>query len=243
MSTDLRETDAVDDFAGRLRDVRRRIAAACERAGRDVNDVNILPVGKKHGPERIAELVAAGLTVCGENRVQEAQHKIPLCSGELEWHMIGHLQRNKVRAATAIFSMIHSIDSAGLAEAVDGACGEGGKTLPVCLQVNVSGERSKSGMAPEETQGVLDRCRRLMNIDVVGLMTIPPFSADPREAAPFFAQLRALRDQLRESTGFPLENLSMGMSNDFEVAIEEGATWVRLGSVLFGRRGEERDEG
>lgn len=226
-----------DTFESRLNGVRKRVKAACERSGRDESTVSIVVIAKNHGPERVREAADCGVTVIGENRVQEAIHKQSMSPGGLEWHMVGHLQRNKVKHAVRVFRMIHSVDSMELLEVINKACGEHGVVLPVCLQVNVSGEASKFGMPPEEGLGVLERCSSLMNVDVMGLMTIPPFSPDPEASRPYFAELRGLRDSWRDATGFDLEGLSMGMSNDFEVAIEEGATWIRLGTVLFGRRG------
>jgi len=224
------------DFAERIEEVRRRVAQACERSGRCADEVSLVAVSKTIAPERIVEAAGAGIMVFGENRVQEARQKISLCPGHLAWHLIGHLQRNKARIAVELFEMIHSIDSLRLLETVNSICAEKGKSLPVCLEVNVSGERSKSGMAPEELPDVLACSRDLINVDVIGLMTIPPFTEDPEGARPFFRALRELRDRMRESTGFPLDDLSMGMSNDFEIAVEEGSTWIRTGSVLFGPR-------
>jgi pyridoxal phosphate enzyme (YggS family) len=176
------------------------------------------------------------VTVFGENRIQEARQKIPLCPGHLEWHLVGHLQRNKVRDAISLFHMLHSIDSLRLLETVDRICGDVGKRLPVCLQVNVSGESSKFGMPPEAVEPTLEAAAGFMNVDVEGLMTIPPFTEDPEGARPVFRALRDLRDRTRDRTGVELEALSMGMSNDFDVAIEEGATWIRVGTLLFGER-------
>ena len=226
----------MDGFAERLATVEGRIEAACDRSGRQADDVTIVAVAKTVGPDAVTAASECGQIVIGENRVQEAMQKIPLCPGHLEWHMVGHLQRNKVGAAVGLFSMIHSVDSLSLLESLNEACGVAGITLPVCLQVNVSGEGSKFGMAPEEGPAMLDRCGGFMNLDVVGLMTIPPFTADPEDARPFFRKLREYRDAWRESSGFPLEHLSMGMSGDFEVAVEEGSTMVRLGASLFGTR-------
>ena len=227
-------------FAERLAGVNRRVADACRRAGRAPSDVVILPGGKKHDPARIREAYEAGVRVIGENRVQEARQKIGLCPCELEWHMIGHLQSNKVKLAVPCFQMIHSIDSLALLEAVDAVCDQAGRSMPVCLQVNVSGESTKSGMVPDTLEGVLTACGSLLHVDVIGLMTMPPFTEDPAGARPHFAALRDLRDRMRERTGFELPELSMGMSHDFEVAVEEGATWLRLGSVLFGPRGKRK---
>jgi pyridoxal phosphate enzyme (YggS family) len=220
----------------RLNAVEQRVRAACLRAGRDPSRVSILAVAKTFGPEAVREAAAAGVTAIGENRVREAAEKIPLCPGHLDWHMIGHLQTNKVRPAVSIFGVIHSVDSRRLLEAVDRACAAQGKTMPVYLEVNVSGESSKFGFEPDEVPAVLEHGAGLAHVDLQGLMTMPPFSADPEDARPFFRRLRGLRDEWQAGLEIPLPQLSMGMSNDFEVAVEEGATWLRLGSVLFGPR-------
>jgi pyridoxal phosphate enzyme (YggS family) len=229
-------SDMNDDFESRLLKVRERVVAACERSGRAVDDVSVLAVAKRFGPEDVTMAAECGLSVIGENRVQEAKSKIPLCPGNLEWHLIGHLQSNKVRDAVQLFSMIHSVDSLKLLDVLNGECELAGKIMRVCLEVNVSGEGSKYGFAPGDISDVLGKCEAMMNIEVAGLMTIPPVSADPEGARPFFRQLRELRDEWAVASGFPLTDLSMGMSHDFEVAVEEGATWVRLGTLLFGGR-------
>ncbi len=216
--------------------VRQRVAEACSRAGREREDVRLVAVSKRHGPDAVRALSEAGVGTFGESRVQEAAQKIPLCPSGLTWHMIGHVQRNKARDVAHLFSMVHSVDSWRLLEALDRAAGEAGKTLSVLLEVNVSGEGSKFGLTPEEVPDVLEQCQALMNLDVSGLMTIPPFTPDAEGARPHFARLRELRDAWRLESGFPLDELSMGMSHDFEVAIEEGATWIRLGTILFGER-------
>ncbi len=225
-----------ESLSDRLAGVEERIRAACVRAGRERPDVRMLAVSKTFGPDRVREAAEAGLTLFGENRVQEAKQKIPLCPGRLEWHMIGHLQRNKVRDAVRLFEMIHSVDSLRLLAAIEDAAAQAGKTIPVCLEVNVSGESSKFGMTPEELPGVLEASTGMMHVDVTGLMTMPPFTEEAQGARPYFVRLRELRDGCREEQGFELPELSMGMSHDFEVAIEEGATWIRLGSVVFGAR-------
>jgi pyridoxal phosphate enzyme (YggS family) len=204
--------------------------------GRDAADVSIVAVTKTFGPDVVAEAADAGLTVMGENRVQEAVQKIPLCPGRLEWHMIGHLQRNKVNPIVGLVDMIHSVDSERLLLAIDRAAGTAGRVLPVLLEVNVSGEASKFGLAPDAVGPLVCASNELRNVTVRGLMTLPPFTPDPEDARPFFRELRELRDACMERTAADLPDLSMGMSGDFEVAVEEGATWVRLGSVLFGRR-------
>ncbi len=223
-------------FAERLAAIRDRIAQVCARAGRDPAGVRILPVTKTRGPDRVAEAAACGLTVFGENKVQEAQAKIPLCPGHLTWHMIGHLQTNKVKAAVRLFAQIHSVDSLKLLGALDAAGEITGRIMPVLLAVNVAGESSKFGLAPAEVPAVLAAANGLRRVEIAGLMTMPPLAEDPEQARPFFRQLRELRDGWRQAAGFALNELSMGMSHDFEVAVEEGATWVRLGTVLFGPR-------
>lgn len=227
-----------ETFQERLDAVNLRIAAACRRARRDPVEVRLIAVSKTHGPDSIREAAGCGLRVFGENKVQEAKAKIPLCAGNLSWHMVGHLQRNKVRDAVQMFEMIHSIDSLRLLEAVDEACGDAGRNMPVLLEVNVSGESSKFGMAPEAVPETLEAANRLARVNIAGLMTMPPFTEDPEKARPHFRRLRDLRDQWRAATGVALEDLSMGMTHDFEVAIEEGATWIRVGTALFGERGE-----
>jgi pyridoxal phosphate enzyme (YggS family) len=224
------------EFQERLDRVRAAIRQACERAGRDPAGVTLVAVSKTVSPDDVAAASGCGQTVFGESRVQEARQKIPLCPSGLEWHMVGHLQRNKARDAAALFSAVHSADSADLLRRLDAAAAEAGVTLRVCLEVNVSGEGSKYGLAPAAVPGVLAECGGLTNVDIVGLMTVPPFSPDPEAARPHFRALRALRDRCRTETGLALEHLSMGMSGDFEVAVEEGATLVRVGRVLFGPR-------
>lgn len=196
----------------------------------------LVAVSKKKGPDRIREAAEAGLDVFGENKVQEARAKIPLCSGNLHWHMIGHLQSNKVKWAVRLFEMIHSVDSLSLLQTIDNAAGQAGVTPRVLLEINVSGEPSKFGLTPEATPAVLEASTRLMHIELAGLMTMAPFAEDPQKARPHFARLRTLRDEWRQSTGIPLDDLSMGMSHDFEGAVEEGSTWVRIGTALFGER-------
>jgi len=230
-------------FLERVNAVRARVTVACRRAGRDPCQVSIVAVSKTFGPEEVAAVAACGLNVFGESRVQEAAQKIPLCPGHLEWHMVGHLQRNKVRAAVRLFRMIHSVDSLRLLEAIDAACEEVGCRLPVLLEVNVSGESSKFGLAPADVPAVLERSSALMRVSIVGLMTIPPFTEDPEGARPYFRRLRELREAWRESSGFDLPELSMGMSHDFEVAVEEGATLVRIGTAIFGVRRQQPRKG
>ena len=223
-------------IAGRIASIQARMASACARAGRDPGGVRLLAVSKTQPPESVAEAATAGLTVFGENKVQEAAAKIPQCPSHLHWHLVGHLQGNKVRAAVRLFETIHSVDSTGLLERVNALAGDEGVRPSILLEVNVSGEASKFGLRPDNVAPVLDAARGLSQISVVGLMTMPPFTEDPERARAHFRALRELRDRLRSDTGFDLPELSMGMSADFEVAIEEGATWIRVGTDLFGPR-------
>lgn len=228
---------AMRDLAEILGEVRAKIAAACERAGRDPSEVEIVAVTKTHGAETVEEARAAGLSIVGENKVQEAMWKKAASASGPEWHLIGHLQGNKVRHALATFDAIHSVDSAKLADRIEQVAEDAGASPRILLEVNVSGEKSKSGMRPDEVEGVLrhiaEACPR---ITVEGLMTMAPFSGNPEDARPFFRALRELRDKAEADLGISLPRLSMGMSGDYEVAVEEGATWVRLGTVLFGER-------
>jgi pyridoxal phosphate enzyme (YggS family) len=226
----------VETFQERVAAVKNRVEMACRRAGRGPDSVRLLPVAKTYGPEAVMEAASAGFRCIGENRVQEARQKIPLCPGHLEWHLIGHLQSNKVREAVHYFSLIHSVDSERLLRLIESAAREEGKTLPVYLEVNVAGEASKFGLPPSEVLSVLELSQKLFNVRVVGLMTVPPAVREPEEVRPWFRALRELRDRMQSQTGMELGDLSMGMSGDFEIAVEEGATWIRLGSILFGPR-------
>ena len=220
-----------------LEEVKGRIAAACERAGRSPDDVEIVAVTKTHGAEVVEEAWRAGLRIVGENKVQEAAWKRPASVSGPEWHLIGHLQSNKVRHALELFDFIHSVDSMKLADRINFIAEEIGARPRILLEVNVSGEKSKSGMKPDEVEPtirhIMEMCPR---ISVEGLMTMAPFSENPEDARPYFRKLRELRDSLEGKLGVGLPRLSMGMSGDYEVAVEEGATWVRLGTVLFGER-------
>jgi len=226
----------VETIEMRLAAVEERIQRACERSGRSREEVHLVAVTKKHGPEIVREAASCGITTFGESRVQEALAKIPACPGHLLWHLVGHLQTNKVRRAVPHFEAIHSVDSSRLLDAVNRGCDQGARAMRVFIQVNVSGEASKYGLPPEDLQAVLEESMQCARLEVVGLMTIPPFYEDAEKTRPHFVQLRELRDRAREEMGFPMDELSMGMSHDFEIAVEEGATWIRLGTVLFGER-------
>jgi len=223
-------------FQQRLEAIRARMGAACERAGRDPASVRLLPVSKTFGPEAVREAAAAGLTVFGENKVQEARAKIPLCPDRLTWHLIGHLQSNKVRLAVTLFDTIQSVDSIDLAERIDAACEAAGRRMTLFVEINLAGEAAKSGVAPDDAPRLVERANALSRVAVCGLMAIPPFDPDPDRVRPYFRKLRELRDAVQVRTGTPLPELSMGMSHDFEAAIAEGATWIRVGTALFGAR-------
>ena len=224
-----------------LEEVNGRITAACARAGRRRDEVEIIAVTKTHGAEVVKEAWDAGLAIVGENKVQEAAWKKPASASGPSWHLIGHLQSNKVRKALELFDVIHSVDSAKLADRINAVADEIGALPRVLLEVNVSGESSKSGMKPEDVRGALEHiAEHCPRITVEGLMTMAPFSENPGDARPYFRRLRELRDEMQDALGIALPRLSMGMSGDYEVAVEEGATWIRLGTVLFGERPKAR---
>ena len=223
-------------IAENLENVRARLAAACAQARRPLESVRLLAVSKTHGPEAVREAAACGQVLFAENRVQEAAAKIPECPGHLQWHLIGHLQSNKAALAARLFDWVHSVDSAKLLETLDRQAAEAGRTLNVLVQVNVSGERSKSGLPPGDVLPVLDLGNRLHHVQIRGLMTIPPLTEDAEKARPCFRKLRELRDSWARQTGLDLAELSMGMTHDMAVAVEEGATVVRMGTGIFGVR-------
>ena len=219
-----------------LNSIQQRIRVACEGAGRAPDSVTLLAVSKTHPPETIRAAADCGQLLFGENKIQEAKAKIPLCPGRCRWHFIGHLQSNKVRDAVELFEMIQSVDSLGLAQEINKRCEQVGKTMPVLLEVNVAGEASKFGYQPEKLLAELKELNNLPRIEIHGLMTVPPFVTEPDKARPHFRRLRELKDRAEAVLGVPLPHMSMGMSGDFEVAIEEGATLVRIGMALFGPR-------
>ena len=214
--------------------IKNRICRACEQAGRSCDEVKLIAVSKRKPAEAVIEAAEAGQILFGENRVQEAQAKSSMCPPNLHWHLIGHLQSNKAKlAASGLFRMIHSVDSEKLLRALDE---HAATSLPVLIQVNISGEGSKSGCAPAEAVSLIEAANACSQVEVHGLMTIPPFTPDPEKTRKVFSNLRKLRDELQETTGTPLPELSMGMSNDFKIAIQEGATFIRVGTDIFGGR-------
>ena len=223
-------------LAENLAMIQQKIRAACERAGRAPESVTLLAVSKTHPPETIREAADGGQLLFGENKIQEAKAKIPLCPGKCRWHFIGHLQSNKVRDAVELFQMIQGVDSLALAREISKRCEQAAKRMPILLEVNVAGEASKFGYKPEPLLAELAELNALPKIEIHGLMAIPPYTTDADKARPFFRRLRELKSKCEKILGAPLPHLSMGMSGDFEVAIEEGATLVRIGTALFGER-------
>jgi PLP dependent protein len=225
-------------IAENLNRLEEQIGEACGRAGRHRGDVQLMAVSKLHPVEALREAAAAGLSLFGENRVQEWAQKAPaLAEFDLEVHLIGHLQSNKAARAAEIFTAVDTVDSVRLAEKLNEAAQKLAGTLPVLIEVKLSPEEAKTGLDPRDLPQMLDRLADLPNLRLRGLMTVPPWSEDPETARPYFAQLRKLRDQLAAARpSLDLSQLSMGMSGDFAVAIEEGATCIRIGTAIFGRR-------
>lgn len=224
------------DLEANLKAVRQRIEAACARVGREPGSVTLVAVTKTQPPEVVCAAAALGLSLFGENKVQEAKAKISACPGRLRWHMVGHLQTNKCRDALGLFEMVQSVDSLHLAEELNKRADQAAKTLPVLLEVNAVGEASKFGCGPDQLLADLSRINALPRLEIHGLMTVPPWTLDPEKVRPVFRQMRELKESCEQILGAPLPHLSMGMTGDFEVAIEEGATMVRIGTALFGSR-------
>jgi pyridoxal phosphate enzyme (YggS family) len=226
----------VNPIAQNLKEVRAAITAACQRAGRDLGAVRLVAVSKTVDLERLRAAVDAGQDLFGENYLQEARDKIAALGRQVSWHLVGHLQSNKAGGAVALFDLIHAVDRSKLARALDAAAARLGQVQDVLIQVNQGGEATKSGVEPGAAPELLKEVARLPHLRVLGLMTMPPWFPNPEAARPYFRALRELRDHLRGLTGLTLTELSMGMSDDFAVAVEEGATLVRVGTAIFGRR-------
>lgn len=227
----------MDDVLSAYEATLEKIANAAKRAGRSPDDVTLVAVTKTHGPEVVREAVDAGMTLFGENKVQEAAWKIPLSPSAARWQLIGHLQTNKARHAVRLFETIHSVDSIKLFDALEAAARQAGTRQEIYLEVNVSGEPSKYGLTPEALPATIEHI--LSNnqaLTLSGLMTMTPFDPEPEHARRYFARLRELKASMEAQFGLELPHLSMGMSGDYEVAIEEGATDVRIGTALFGSR-------
>ena len=226
------------DISDILSEVNATISDACLKSGRRLDDVEIIAVTKTHGPDVVREAWDAGLRIVGENKVQEAAWKQPMSVSGPEWHLIGHLQKNKVRPALGLFSTFHSVDSISLIDRIQTIAEEIGARPSILLEVNMSGERSKDGMRPDDVPAAVERALACPNLTLEGFMTMAPFTPAEKieETRPVFAGLRDLRDAMEAEFGVSLPRLSMGMTNDYRIAVEEGATWIRLGTVLFGER-------
>lgn len=223
-------------IAENLESVRTNISDAAHLAGRELSTVELIAVSKTYSADVIREAVEAGQELFGENRVQESLIKIPTLPGRLRWHLIGHLQSNKVRKALPLFQLIHGVDSTDLAKDIDRIAAETGHYPRVLLEVNVSGEKSKNGFSPEILERDLEVLLSLPRVQVEGFMTMAPLAPEAESSRSYFAALRELRDRISEKAGIPLGTLSMGMSGDYQIAVEEGATLVRVGSAIFGSR-------
>jgi len=226
------------DVGGNHRNILDRIAAAALKARREPREITLLAAAKSQSVAAIRAAIAAGVTLIGENYVQDAAEKKKEISDAIEWHMIGHLQRNKSKLAVALFDVIESLDNLALARELEKEGVRRGKTIRAFVEVNLGGEESKSGIAKEQVSGLLQELAKLSHLRIDGLMTVPPFRENLEEVRPYFRELRELRDQLNRLRlpNIQLKELSMGMTHDFTVAIEEGATIVRVGTALFGPR-------
>jgi pyridoxal phosphate enzyme (YggS family) len=223
-------------IAENLELVRAQIAEAAKKSGRAVEDVDLVAISKTHDADRVREAIDAGQQLFGESRVQEARIKIPLLPGNLRWHFVGHLQKNKIRQALPLFEIFHSVDSLALAEQIDRIADEDGTHPRVLLEVNVSGEGSKFGFKPVTLRAEMESLLAFQRLSIEGLMTIPPLAEVAETSRKYFVELRELRDALEKQCRLKLPHLSMGMTNDFPIAVEEGATLVRVGTAIFGER-------
>jgi PLP dependent protein len=229
-------------IAYNLERVRAQIAQAAAKSGRSVEDVDLVAISKTHNAEKVREAIEAGQTLFGESRVQEARVKIPDLPSSAHWHFVGHLQKNKIRHALPLFELIHSIDSLALAEDMNRIAEEEGLHPRVLLEVNVAGEGSKFGFQPDKLRAEMESLLALPRLSILGLMCIPPISDEAEASRKYFVALRELRDQLQSEFHVDLAQLSMGMTQDYAVAVEEGATLVRVGTAIFGERSKPKRE-
>src|SRR6266852_7482939 len=229
-------------IAENLKRVREQIAQAAAKAGRAVDEIELVAISKTRDAEKVREVVEAGQSLFGESRVQEARIKIPELPSNLRWHFVGHLQKNKIRHALPLFEMIHRVDSLELAKDVNRVAEEEGLHPRVLLEVNVAGEGSKFGFKPETLRAEMESLLSFSRLSILGLMTIPPLAEDAEASRKYFVELRELRDRLQTEFHVDLAQLSMGMTQDFAVAVEEGATLVRVGTAIFGERSKPRRE-
>ncbi|TKJ34523.1 YggS family pyridoxal phosphate-dependent enzyme [bacterium (candidate division B38) B3_B38] len=229
-----------EEIKGNIHRVKERIARAALRAGRDPDEIKLVAVSKSFGLEHIRAAIASGITILGENKVQEAHQKIPHIEAGVSWHMVGHLQSNKAKRAAELFDMIHSIDRLSIAEKLNRHLAALSKRMEVLIQVDLAEEETKFGIPEAELEELVKRVGEMENLTLKGLMIMPPFFSNPEDGRPYFQRLRQLLARLnrRGVVSSELKELSMGMSHDFEVAIEEGATMVRVGTAIFGPREE-----
>jgi hypothetical protein len=226
----------VENVAENLERVRSQIEEAARKGGRSMDDITLVAISKTHEAEKVRAAFDAGQDLFGESKVQEARAKIPLLPSAARWHFVGRLQRNKIRHALPLFELFHSVDSLALARDINRIADEEGLRPRVLLEVNVAGEGSKIGFAPETLRAEIEALLELPRVTIEGLMTIPPFAPEAEDSRKYFVALRELRDQLTSEFRLSLPHLSMGMTGDFSVAIEEGATFVRVGTAIFGKR-------
>ena len=225
-----------------LERVREQIAQATGKAGRSIDDVELVAISKTHDAVKVREAIEAEQSLFGESRVQEARVKIPDLPSNLRWHFVGHLQKNKIRHALPLFELIHSVDSLALAQDINRIAEEDGLHPRVLLEVNVAGEGSKFGFTPEKLREDLENLLALPRLSILGLMTIPPIADEAEASRKYFVELRELRDRLQTEFHVDLAQLSMGMTQDFAIAVEEGATLVRVGTAIFGERSKRQKE-
>jgi PLP dependent protein len=230
----------MDSIAENLARVREQIVEAAAKAGRGAEEIELVAITKTHPAEKVREVIEAGQTLFGESRVQEARVKIPELPSSLRWHFVGHLQKNKIRRALPLFEMIHSVDSLALAQDMNRVAEDEGMHPRVLLEVNVAGEGSKFGFATDKLREQMEELLALPRLSILGLMTIPPLAEQAEASRKYFVQLRELRDRLQSEFRVDLAQLSMGMTHDYAVAVEEGATLVRVGTAIFGERSKKQ---
>ena len=236
------ETFRVEKIAENLEHVRAQIADAAEKKGRSPDDIELVAISKTHDAEKVHKAYEAGQILFGESRVQEARAKIPLLPSGLRWHFVGHLQKNKIRHALPLFELFHSVDSLALAQEMNRIANEDGMHLRVLLEVNVAGEGSKFGFKAETIRAEMELLLALPRLSIEGLMIIPPVAEEAEASRKYFVRLRELRAVLEKEFDVKLPHLSMGMTNDFPIAVEEGATLVRVGTAIFGERSRTKRE-
>jgi pyridoxal phosphate enzyme (YggS family) len=232
----------MNSIAENLERVREQIAHAAAKAGRSVEDVDLVAISKTHEGEKVREAIEAGQTLFGENKVQEARVKIPELPSSTRWHFVGHLQKNKIRHALPLFELIHSVDSLALAQDVNRIAEEEGLHPRVLLEVNVAGEGSKFGFQPDKLRAEMESLLALPRLSILGLMCIPPIADEAEASRKYFVVLRELRDRVQTEFHVDLAQLSMGMTQDFAIAVEEGATLVRVGTAIFGERSRKKED-